>query len=83
MKVQQLARRLAVNFQDVEAVRRALTVALDKSKKADERLDALRDLALAHPKEAFGPLQVLVKTDKNLDIRVQAYVLICFTSCPQ
>jgi len=60
-KVQQLARKLAVNFQDVEAVRRALTVALDGSKKAGERIDAIGDLALARPKDAFGPLQELVK----------------------
>jgi putative membrane-bound dehydrogenase-like protein len=71
-KVQQLARKLAVNFQDPEAVRRALAVALDRAKKAAERIDAIRDLEVARPKEAFGPLQELVRNDSNLDIRVQA-----------
>jgi putative membrane-bound dehydrogenase-like protein len=51
-RVQQLARRLAVNFQDREAVRRALALAADPSKTLAERLDAIRDLALARPLEA-------------------------------
>ncbi len=71
-KVQQLARKLAVNFQDADAIRRSLTVALDQSQPPEARISAINDLALAHPKEAFGPLQRLVKYDADVSIRVQA-----------
>src|SRR5207244_3014293 len=68
-KVHSLARRLAVNFQDREAVRRALTIAADASKAVSDRLDALRDLALAHPPEARMVLQGLLASDKDVSVR--------------
>jgi putative heme-binding domain-containing protein len=71
-KVQQLARRLAVNFQDREAIRRALALAADATKAIPERLDALRDVALARPAEARPVLQKLLASDPNLAVRVGA-----------
>ncbi len=63
-RVQQLARRLAVNFQDREAVRRALAVAADARRGVPERLDAIRALALARPPEARPVLlELLAKGD--------------------
>ncbi len=71
-RVQQLARRLAINFQDREAVRRALALAADASKGLPERLDALRDLALARPPEARPILQGLLARDAHLPVRIEA-----------
>ena len=71
-RVQQLARRLAVNFQDREAIRRALILAADASKAAADRLDAIRDLALAHPLEARTVLLKLLARDRDTTIRREA-----------
>jgi putative heme-binding domain-containing protein len=71
-RVQQLARRLAVNFQDREAIRRALAIAADVGKATGDRLDALRDLALARPQEALKVLQGLVASDRLTAVRVAA-----------
>ncbi|MCI0456336.1 MAG: HEAT repeat domain-containing protein [Gemmataceae bacterium] len=71
-KVHSLARRLAVNFQDREAIRRALSLAADSTKAIPERLDALRDVALARPAEGRTILQALLAKDANLPVRVEA-----------
>src|SRR6266849_1181746 len=70
-EVQRLARRLAVNFQDPEAVRRSLAVVLDKQKPIHERVDAVRDLGIAHPAEALGPLQDLLLRESDADLRCE------------
>jgi putative heme-binding domain-containing protein len=71
-EVQRLARRLAVIFGDRQVVLRSLTVAQDRAKPAPERIDAIRDLALAHPVEALKPLEKLVLHDVNLEVRAEA-----------
>jgi putative heme-binding domain-containing protein len=71
-RVQQLARRLAVSFQDREAIRRALALAADASGAVADRLDALRDLALAHPPEARAVLLKLLAKDTATAIRREA-----------
>ncbi len=71
-RVQQLARRLAVNFQDREAVRRSLALAADAARALPDRLDAIRDLALAHPAEARTVLQKLLAKDRSPEVRREA-----------
>jgi putative membrane-bound dehydrogenase-like protein len=71
-KTRELARRLAVNFQDRAAIARSLAVAVDTSKGAGERVDAIRDLALAHPAEAQKPLRDLVLREEKIEVRVEA-----------
>ena len=71
-KTQELARRLAVNFQDREAIARALALARDLSEELHPRLDAIRDLALAHPPEAQKVLRDLLLYDAATEIRVEA-----------
>ncbi len=68
----ELARRLAVSFQDREAIARALAFAQDGSKSTGARVDALRDLALAHPPEAQQVLRDLLLREEKLEIRVEA-----------
>lgn len=71
-EVQRLARRLAVNFQDREAARRALALARDTSKPATARIEALRDVAIARPAEGVRPLMELVTKDASDEVRVEA-----------
>src|SRR5207249_2777116 len=71
VKVQELARRLAVSFQDPEAIARALSRARDASLAVPERVDALRDLALAHPPKALPVLRDLLANDKSLQVRAE------------
>jgi putative membrane-bound dehydrogenase-like protein len=71
-EVQRLARRLAVHFHDVEAVGRALALARDPRQTAAERIDAIRDLSLAHPPEALRPLQELLTGETDATIRSEA-----------
>ncbi|HWY88028.1 MAG TPA: PVC-type heme-binding CxxCH protein, partial [Gemmataceae bacterium] len=71
-KTQELARRLAVNFQDREAIARALALARDSSKGVVPRLDAIRDLALAHPLEGQKVLRDLLVNEEATEIRVEA-----------
>jgi putative heme-binding domain-containing protein len=70
--VRRLAQRLAVNFRDPEAVRRSLAVARDAQKPAPERIEAIRDLALAHPAEALRPLEELLTGEQSPEIRSEA-----------
>jgi len=71
-RVQELARRLAVHFQDREAIARSLAVARDAEKPTAARIDAIRDLGLAHPVDGLGVLQGLVLAKENPDIRMEA-----------
>jgi putative heme-binding domain-containing protein len=71
-EVQRLARRLAVNFRDKDAIERSLALVRDSSEPRNERIDAIRDLALAHPKEAMQPLEELLVHGADLEIRSEA-----------
>jgi putative membrane-bound dehydrogenase-like protein len=70
--VQRLARKVAVNFRDPEAVRRALAVAQDGQKPPGQRLEAIRDLALARPPEAQRPLLDILAKEQSSDLRAEA-----------
>jgi putative membrane-bound dehydrogenase-like protein len=71
-KTQELARRLAINFQDREAIARALALAQDSSKELARRLDAIRDLALARPADGLKVLRDLLLAEHKTEIRVEA-----------
>jgi putative membrane-bound dehydrogenase-like protein len=71
VEVRRLADRLAVNFHDVEALKRALTAAQDATKPAGERIDAVRSLALVHPADALQPLETLLQQEKNADLQCE------------
>ncbi len=71
-EVQRLARKLSINFQDVEAIRRSLAVARDANKLVAERVEAVRDLALARPADALKSLQELLARDASAEVRVEA-----------
>jgi putative heme-binding domain-containing protein len=70
-QVQHLALRLAVNFHDLQVLRRCLAVALDNQKAIQERSDALRDLAIAHPAEALRPLEELLIHEPDTLLRCE------------
>jgi putative membrane-bound dehydrogenase-like protein len=70
--VKRLVGRLSVSFQDVEAIRRALNVARDATRPVPERIEALRDLALARPAEALKPLLTLLANDARTEVRTEA-----------
>jgi putative membrane-bound dehydrogenase-like protein len=71
-EAQRLARRLAVHFRDAEAIGRTLSLARDSSRPNSERIDAVHDLALAHPPEALEPLEEIVANAGSLEIREEA-----------
>jgi putative membrane-bound dehydrogenase-like protein len=71
-EVQRLVRHLSINFQDVVAIRRALAVASDAKKPVAERVEAVRDLALARPVDALKALQELLARDASAEVRVEA-----------
>jgi putative membrane-bound dehydrogenase-like protein len=58
--IRRLAVRLSVNFSDPDAFLAALTIAKDPANGLNERVDALRDLAIAHPAEARQTLEDLL-----------------------
>ncbi len=61
-ELRKLANQLAVHFQDVKALQRAVAVLKDANQPRTEREEAIRALALAHPPDALAPLlQVLTK----------------------
>ncbi len=70
-EVQRLARHLAVNFQDPEAIRRALAIARDTNRPAGERIDAVHALALTHRQFAFRPLLEMVAKESNAEVRAE------------
>jgi putative membrane-bound dehydrogenase-like protein len=71
-EVPRLARRLAVHFRDVEAIKRALATARDLKQMTDRRLEAIRDLGLAHPPEARARLLALFSNDPFTEVRCEA-----------
>jgi putative heme-binding domain-containing protein len=71
-EVRRLAQRLAVNFHDLAALRRALVLAKDIRKPVSQRIDAIRDVALVHPPEALMVLQALVSKDRAVEVRCEA-----------
>ncbi|HKI31345.1 MAG TPA: PVC-type heme-binding CxxCH protein [Gemmataceae bacterium] len=70
-EVQRLARHLAVNFQDPEAIRRALAVVRDAKRPAPERIEAIHDLALTHRQFALKPLLEMVAKESNAEVRAE------------
>ncbi|MGF1579164.1 MAG: PVC-type heme-binding CxxCH protein [Gemmataceae bacterium] len=72
-RVKELARRLAVNFQDKQAIALALKIARDVSAKVVIRVEAIDDLALAQPKGAASLLtQLVMKPGENQKVRERA-----------
>jgi putative membrane-bound dehydrogenase-like protein len=71
-EVQRLARKVAVNFRDPEAVRRAIATARDASKAPAARVEAVRDLALARPPEARPLLLDILAGDGSAELRGEA-----------
>ncbi len=71
-RTQEAARRLAVNFQDREAIARALSGASDSSLSVAVRLDAVHDLALAHPPAGQKILRDLLINDEKIEVRIEA-----------
>jgi hypothetical protein len=82
-EVSRLAGRLAVNFRDVEALRRALATAQDLSKPMRERIDAVHDLGLAYPPDALEPLQRLLKQEKSVDLQCEVCRALCAYDRPE
>ncbi|GIW78665.1 MAG: hypothetical protein KatS3mg105_0472 [Gemmatales bacterium] len=70
--VRKLAQRLAVNFRDSAAIRRSLADAANGKLAPEVRIEAIRDLALAHPTEALGVLLKIVGSEKNIDVAREA-----------
>jgi len=71
-QVRELAGRLAVSFQDRQAIARALALAGDVKKPLEQRLGALRDVARAHPPEGLKMLPSLVLGTEDLALRIEA-----------
>ncbi|MFL5341761.1 MAG: c-type cytochrome [Gemmataceae bacterium] len=69
--VQKLARKLAVNFRDPAAVRRALAVATDSTKSLPERLDAVRAVGMLRPEPGITLLMNLLH-EAPAELRVEA-----------
>ncbi|MCE9531915.1 MAG: c-type cytochrome [Planctomycetes bacterium] len=72
VEIKALVNKLAINFRDVEAVKRALAVAVDAGKTVSERVGAIRDLALAYPEAALEPLQKLATSEPVAELRIEA-----------
>jgi putative membrane-bound dehydrogenase-like protein len=81
--VQRLARHLAVNFQDAEAIRRSLAVAGDMRKPARERIEAVHDLALTHRSFALKPLLEMVARESDAGVRAEAVRALSTYDDPQ
>jgi putative membrane-bound dehydrogenase-like protein len=71
-RIRDLARRLAVSFQDPKAIARALALAADVKSPLSRRLEALRDVALAHPPEGLKMLPALVLGVDDVSLRIEA-----------
>ncbi len=67
-----LTNKLAINFRDLEAVKAALAIATDVKKTVQERISAVRDLALAKPPTALDPLLKIAMTDESNELRAEA-----------
>jgi putative membrane-bound dehydrogenase-like protein len=71
-RIQALALRLGVHFQEGIFIARSLAVARDSEKPIAARIDAIRNLALAHPPEGLKVLQGLVHAKDNVELRIEA-----------
>jgi putative heme-binding domain-containing protein len=67
-EVQRLARRLAVKFHDLQAIHQALAIARDKKAPLTERIEAVHDLAGAHPATALQPLKEILRQETDNDL---------------
>lgn len=67
-----LTSKLAINFRDVEAVKRALAIAIDVKQAAASRINAVRDLGLAKPPTAIDPLLKIASNDESNELRAEA-----------
>jgi putative membrane-bound dehydrogenase-like protein len=70
--VKRLTNSLAVKFRDAAAIHRAMAVAGDASKRADERLSALRDLAVVRSPGTVPFLIQLVRGDNDPQLKAEA-----------
>jgi putative membrane-bound dehydrogenase-like protein len=70
--VKRLTNSLAVKFRDAEAIHRAMAVAGDATKTADERLAALRDLAVVRSPGTVPFLLQLVRGQSDPQLKVEA-----------
>jgi putative membrane-bound dehydrogenase-like protein len=71
-EIVRLAGKLALNFRDVEAVKKALAIAGDSNKAISERAEAIKALALTRPPEALPILAKLAKPDAATELRIEA-----------
>lgn len=70
--IHDLLNKLAINFRDVEAVKRALAIAADVKQSSQERIGAIRDLSLAKPPTAVDPLLKIAMADESNELRTEA-----------
>jgi putative membrane-bound dehydrogenase-like protein len=81
--VQALVNKLAVSFRDPEAVKRSLAIATDAKASIKERIDAIRDLALARPDSALQPLLKIARSDEATELRAEAIRALASFEDPQ
>jgi putative membrane-bound dehydrogenase-like protein len=70
--VADMTRQLSVIFRDLAAIRQALAVAADESKRPAERATAIRSIALATPAEAKQVLLALVARNADPELQAEA-----------
>ncbi len=68
-EVRRLTEQLPITFRDAKAVVRALAVLTDKEKPKSDRLDAIRNLAVARPVEAVRPLLDVLTKERDEELR--------------
>lgn len=71
-EIQALTNKLAINFRDADAIKKALAIAQDAKAAMKDRLDAIRDLGLAKPQAALDPLLKIAKSEEVNELRVEA-----------
>lgn len=70
--VKRLTNSLAVKFKDAEAIHRAMAVAGDAGKSTDERLTALRDLAVVRSPGSAPFLMQLIRGQNDTQLKAEA-----------
>ncbi len=70
--VRRLTNSLAIKFRDAEAIHRAMAVAGDGTKKVDERLAALRDVAVVRSPATVPFLMDLVRGKADAELKAEA-----------
>lgn len=79
-----LVAKLGVSFRDREAINRAIRVVKDEKSTKLNRLEAIRALGSARPKEAFDLLkQLATSTKSDSDIRVESLRALSGFDSPQ